>query len=106
MTEFSIRRETSGDAVVLRLVGDLDMAVSPQLRDELGTAFEARPKRVIVDMKGVTFMDSSGISVLVVALRNSGRRRVTLALASPSPAVRSVLEMSAVGVFQIIDAPP
>jgi anti-sigma B factor antagonist len=108
VSQFEVTRETVGDTIVLRLRGDLDMAVSPELREQLAAALEAKPKRIIVDMKEISFMDSSGVAVLVVALQACGRKRMNLSLAAPSAPVRNVLEMSGLhaGVFEIVDQAP
>ena len=105
MNEFTIEREQIDGGVVVRLRGDLDLAVSPLLRDAMQEVFEEKPGRVIVNMQGVTMLDSSGIAVLIESLRFCRRRRMSLALCSPSEPVRRVLELARLdeGVFEIID---
>ena len=105
MSEFKIRQEDSDDAITLVVSGDLDLAVSPMLRDHLHAVFEKKPKRIIVSMKEVTMMDSSGIAVLIEALRYCSKRNMGLALASPSDPVIKVLELARLdkGVFEIIN---
>lgn len=49
--------------------GEVDMFSSPNLRDRLKPFFEKRVKGIIVDLSGVSFMDSSGIATLVEGLQ-------------------------------------
>ncbi|WP_341718773.1 STAS domain-containing protein [Micromonospora sp. FIMYZ51] len=86
---------------VLEVHGELDMATSPQLREGLQRVADAGDRRVVVDLAGVGFMDSSGLGALVVmfkALREAGGR---LCLAAVQPAVHSVLMVTSVD--QVID---
>ena len=108
MSEFEIRVEEKPEGVTLHLSGDLDMAVSPLLRDRLREVFETKPSRIFVRMKEVTMMDSSGIAVLIEALRFTRKRRMELALTAPSGPVRKVLQMARLddGVFEILDDEP
>lgn len=108
MNEFKLHRVEHEGSVVLHLSGDLDMAVSPLLREEFQDAFELKPKRIIVSMKDVTLMDSSGTAVLIEALRYCRKNRLGLALAEPSGPVRQVLELARLdeGVFEILDRVP
>ncbi|MFF0467356.1 STAS domain-containing protein [Micromonospora zamorensis] len=81
---------------VLEVRGELDMATSPQLRENLQRLVDAGDRRVVVDLAGVGFMDSSGLGALVVmfkALRDAGGR---LCLAAVQPAVLSVLSVTSV----------
>ncbi|MBM0203986.1 STAS domain-containing protein [Micromonospora sp. STR1s_5] len=81
---------------VLEVRGELDMATSPQLREGLQRLVDAGDRRVLVDLAGVGFMDSSALGALVVtfkALRDVGGR---LCLAAAQPAVRSVLTVTSV----------
>lgn len=65
---FSIERGSSPDEGVVRLSGEIDLSNAPGLTQRLLTSplFEAR--RVVVDLDDVTFLDSSGLGLLV-ALR-------------------------------------
>jgi anti-anti-sigma factor len=107
VSEFSIDLERTEAGLLLRLHGDLDMAVSPILREQLQTVLEQKPGRIIVDLKGVTMVDSSGIAVMIEALRHCRRRHVGLALQAPSQPVRRVLELARLdeGVFEILEPP-
>ncbi|WP_239163529.1 STAS domain-containing protein [Paractinoplanes rishiriensis] len=81
---------------VVEVRGDLDMATTPHLREELQLLVDAGDRQVVVDMAGVGFMDSSGLGTLVVifkALREVGGR---LCLAAVQPAVHSVLRITSV----------
>ncbi|HEX2235179.1 MAG TPA: STAS domain-containing protein [Actinomycetota bacterium] len=67
--------EDSGDYRVLRPQGDLDVYTVGSLRDALGKLIEDKGSRVVVDLDGVPFMDSSGLGALmggVRRLRESG----------------------------------
>ena len=77
------------DAVELRLTGELSLATVPGLTERLAEAELAAPSTLLIDLRGVTFMDSSALGVLVRA-RNRGRRhgcRLVLAVA-PGPVAR------------------
>ena len=67
--------DDSGDYRVLRPQGDLDVYTVGSLRDALGKLIEEKGTRVVVDLDGVPFMDSSGLGALmggVRRLRESG----------------------------------
>jgi anti-sigma B factor antagonist len=85
--------EPEGGGVVVRVAGEVDIATSPALRDACLGAVE-QGGDVVLDLAGVTFLDSSGISVLVQArqrLDSLGRR---LEIRAASRPVRRVLELA------------
>ncbi len=96
---FEIQR--SGGATVLHLGGDIDLAVRELLRDAIAEAAAGAPVRLHIDLRRVTFLDSSGLHQLLVA-----RELVAeVVLVAPSAAVRRVFELSAVeSLFTIVDA--
>jgi anti-anti-sigma factor len=77
------------------VVGEVDLATAHLLRDRLlGVLHEQAPAVVEVDLAGVTFLDCTGISVLV-AVRNAAiRAGGQLRVANPQPIVRRVLELT------------
>jgi anti-sigma B factor antagonist len=81
-----------GDALVLSLAGELDLAVAPALREALRRAVERSPKRLVVDLAEVTFVDSTVLGALVEARSALGGD--AFALAAPGLEVRRALEVS------------
>jgi anti-sigma B factor antagonist len=56
--------ESRGDSMVITIHGDLDIVTSPQL-DESLTRAESTHRRIILDLGGVDFLDTSGLAVIV-----------------------------------------
>ena len=81
------------DALVLSLTGELDLYTAPALREALQGAVERSPKRLVVDLAGVTFIDSTALGALVEA-RSRLARDDAFALAAPGLEVRRALEVS------------
>ena len=89
------RTAQNGEAFVVSLEGDVDLQSSPDARGVLLDAVE-RSKRVVVDLSGVGYIDSSGIAALVEALQRSRQRKdgAALALAAVSDPVLRVLKLA------------
>ncbi|MEF9904571.1 STAS domain-containing protein [Streptomyces sp. P9-A2] len=77
---------------VLHLTGEIDHHTCEPLRQALNTLTADRP-RVVVDMSGVTFMDSSGINTLIVAYKNVTAADGWIRLAAPTVPVLRVLRL-------------
>jgi anti-sigma B factor antagonist len=92
-----IDRDEPGSAVVI-LHGDVDVATCDQLRDALA-ALDAVAK-ITVDLRGLDFMDSSGVRCLLDAHSASKRRGVEFRLVD-GPAVSHVLDVSGVRPFLV-----
>ncbi|MGZ4126215.1 MAG: STAS domain-containing protein [Actinomycetota bacterium] len=78
-------------ALPFRLEGEIDLAVEAEVRAALDKALESGTR--IVDASGVTFMDSTGLQLLLSAaakLNGTG----PLVLLRPSPSVRRVLDLA------------
>ena len=97
MSELELERGEAADQELLVAVrGEIDMASAPQLRELLDTAIDAGITRVTLDCRGLEFLDSSGIGVLVAARKRLGEGG-ELVLDSPPAHVRKVLEITGVG---------
>jgi anti-sigma B factor antagonist len=71
--------------VVVTVAGEVDLATSPQLREELLRQLNGRrPTVLVVDLQGVSFLDSTGLSALVAAHRRAHSLGVDLRLTSPT----------------------
>ncbi|MBO1766124.1 MULTISPECIES: STAS domain-containing protein [Allobranchiibius] len=68
--QVSVLGSPETDPLVLNVQGDLDATTSPVLRAELARLMAARNARVVLDLRGVPFLDSTGLGVLVGRLRS------------------------------------
>lgn len=97
--------ETPADGiVVVHPRGEVDMEVSPTLRQALRGVFDAKPKRVVVHLRDVPYIDSSGIAVLVEGLQWSRKMGIGYLLAECSPQVRGVLALARLANIFVIAA--
>jgi anti-sigma B factor antagonist len=93
-------REGTGPPVVA-LSGDLDIATAPSLRAELSEV-NARGGDVVVDLRGLRFIDSTGLGVLVAARRDASDRGHKVTLRGPSSNVVHLLAISGLdGLFAV-----
>ena len=90
-----VRTQHDGDAAVLALRGDLDLASAPSLSQALDEACTGgTPERVVVDLRAVRFMDSSGLQALIRAYRWAEERAIELVLVRGRPPVHRVFELT------------
>jgi anti-sigma B factor antagonist len=95
---------SSTDAVVrITAVGEVDSSSAPMLRTELETALDGGELReLVVDLDGVTFLDSAGLSVLAGAHRRAAGRGVRLRVLASGRAVIRPLEIT--GLWDLLGA--
>jgi anti-sigma B factor antagonist len=98
--------QTSGQ-VVVRVVGEIDAATAPLFAKRLDEVIEADHRDVAIDLAELTFMDSTGLAVLIHGrrrLEGTGRRMV---IAHPSPAIFRLLQIAGLdGWFDMEPSPP
>jgi anti-sigma B factor antagonist len=93
---FEIHTELNGDAAKLTLAGELDMATVPRLAQAVGGVLGQGAHRVIVDLRGLAFVDSSGLRLFIALNDRAAAEAWTLGLIrSPDPSL---------SVFQITGA--
>jgi anti-sigma B factor antagonist len=69
--ELDIRSEQDGTACTITLEGEVDVYTAPRLKEELVSLIQGGCSHVIIDLERVSFIDSSGLGVLVSALRRA-----------------------------------
>jgi anti-sigma B factor antagonist len=62
----------SGGCIVVKVGGEIDMASAPELRECLYQMIDAGSRRLLVDLRQVSLIDSTGLGVLVGAKRRLG----------------------------------
>ena len=89
----------------MTISGEIDLYTAPRLHSELGAVLaDGMPTRVVIDMSGVEFCDSTGMNVLLSCLRRVRERGGELEIASPKPAVRKILQVTGLdSVFTLVD---
>ena len=89
-------------AEVLPLNGEIDLHVSPSVTASLNAMVEKKPRRLVVDLSDVTYIDSAGLAALIEAMQKVEGYGGKFLLAGLQETVRSIFEISRLDqVFQI-----
>ncbi len=87
---------------VLPLEGEIDLHVSPRISASLGALIDDKPKQVVVDLTKVSYIDSSGLAVLIEGMQNVEAYGGKFALAGLQSNVRPIFEIARLDqVFRI-----
>ncbi len=89
-----VRFSENGGARRVSLCGELDLANAATAESALQSCFEEEGARVVVDMRELEFIDSTGIALLVAILGRNEEGAVVQFIPSPAPAVSRVLEVT------------
>ena len=106
--ELNVSSRSHGDYAVVIAAGEIDLYTAPRLHSELVAviANAGTAPRIVVDMSGVEFCDSTGMNVLLSSLRQARERGGELELAAPRPAVKKILQVTGLdSVFTIAPDP-
>ena len=96
-------KEIDGGYLV-QLQGSFDMSCSNDLRQQMMDILVNPPQKMIIDMADVECMDSSGLAILIEALKLSRRSNCNMKLAAISKRVKGVFEIARVdSLFDIYD---
>jgi len=74
--------------------GEVDVYTAPKLKETLARAIEDGCDRIIIDLDGVEFMDSSGLGALVSGLRSVKEKNGFMVVTNPREAILKVLKIT------------
>lgn len=83
-----------GKVTLLRLSGDLDATSAPRLTEELDRLWGEGRRQFVLDLDGVPFIDSGGLSALVRLFKRVRGQTGRLGLAALQPTVRRMFELT------------
>ncbi len=90
-----VREEPGDDGVMtLTIEGELDLATAPKVREPLERAIEAGTRRIVVDMLGCGFIDSTGLGVLLHAAKRLEENGGAMALVCVDDQIKRLLELT------------
>ena len=102
-----INSKNQGDIQIVELEGELDYHSSPELRGKLGELTAKQASKILVNLAGVDYMDSSGIATFVEAFQKAKRYQGRLILAALTATVRGVFEIAKLdSIFEITATVP
>jgi anti-anti-sigma factor len=100
----TITVESVDDVPVIRAAGELEIATVPEMRAVVAEVSERRPRVLVFDFRHVSYMDSSGLGILVSAKKRLGADKGQVVLVTEQPVVLKALSLS--GLDQIIHVYP
>jgi anti-anti-sigma factor len=105
-SHFRVEVSQNGRTAVISLAGELDLASSPELEEKLARLEESEPTVLVIDLRELAFMDSTGLSVLVRAHKKAQERGQRFGLVRGSHQVQRLLTLTGVAErFTVIERP-
>ncbi len=105
--ELNVSTASQGGHAVVTATGELDLYTAPRLQAALAGLLREQVTRIVVDLSGVEFCDSTGMNVLLSAMKRLKEQGGSLELAAPRPAVRRILQVTGLDtVFTVTEKAP
>lgn len=103
-TGFTYTVDRDARAVTVRLAGEVDLAAAPRVESAIEDALAGEEGvDMMIDVDAVTFLDSTGLRVLVAAHARCAGEGRSLTLVNPSIAVSRILEITGLGQTLLAD---
>lgn len=99
-----LQKDQLGGRPAVTVMGDVDMSNSHLLRDYLSDQIHSEPQDLYLNLAELSFIDSTGLSVLLNTRKLLQSFDCSLVLVSPSPAVESVLAVTGLDAIFEVDA--
>ena len=94
--DFAVELEPDGDGWRIGLSGDIDVAADAAVRAALGHALARTGSHVVIDLRGTTFLDSTGINNLVLAHKAAQAASVRLIVRPGPPGIMRTLRIAGI----------
>lgn len=89
-----INQEERGDVSIFKVHGDIDIDTSPDVKKLFDKAISGSGKKVLINLKDVNYVDSSGLATLVEVLKNLRTSGGQLKLSNLSIKVKGLFEIT------------
>jgi anti-sigma B factor antagonist len=104
--QFQVDVRRNGAAAVVAVSGELDLASGPELEAELDQLTGPDIQLVVIDLRNLDFMDSTGLSILVRAHQRLAGEGSEMGLVKGSQQVQRLLDLTGVAErLRLVDAP-
>ena len=104
--QFQVEVRHNGAAAVVAVSGELDLASGPELEAELDQLTGPDLQLVVIDLRRLDFMDSTGLSILVRAHQRLAGEGCEMGLVKGSQQVQRLLDLTGVAErLRLVDAP-
>lgn len=103
--EFTVDHRFHGDLTIVTVTGEIDVFTTPRLRASLLELIESGSRHLLLDFTDVTFLDSTGLGVLVGMFHRLRARSGSMVFAGPGERVRRVFHVTQLNkIFQMYDS--
>ncbi len=103
--ELDVTVRTVDRTAVVTVAGEIDVYTSPLLQERLVEVLREGLSSIVLDLSAVTFLDSTGLGVLITGLKRCRSADGDLVLVTAQPNVLKVLEITGLNdVFQVHDS--
>ena len=92
-------RSTNADARILDVEGEVDVYTSTQLKEIIVSTIDAGVKTIVMNMAKVEYLDSTGLGVLIGALKHLREKQGSLIIVAPSMRIMRIFEIT--GLYKI-----
>ena len=92
--KFSVDVTHVGDYVVLDVAGEVDIETAPELRERMIEVTDAGADRVVFDLTRVSFVDSVGLAVFVLARKKMQLRRGTVDIVASTRRILAIFKLA------------
>ena len=104
--DFVVHTHTSGRVTTLIVTGELDLASTPMLERELEQANDSDADVILLDLRGLAFMDSTGLHLLLKAHQSAEQAGRRLAVTKGGEQVQRLLDLTGVvDLVTIVESP-
>jgi anti-sigma B factor antagonist len=104
--EFGVSAQPdNGGVAVVNVQGEVDVYTAPRLREELHRCLDEGKNKIVVNLADVAYMDSSGLGVLIGALKRAREEHGDLVVAAPNARISRILEVTGLSkIFNVRDS--
>lgn len=96
--------ESSGNLMIAYLAGELDHHSAAEVREKIDIQISCKqPNHLILDFKNITFMDSSGIGLVMGRFRLMQSHHGSLEIRNVTPQTKKIMELAGLGRIAIIN---
>ncbi|SFE78857.1 STAS domain-containing protein [Alteribacillus iranensis] len=99
--DLDIRKENKKDFSILYVGGEIDAYTAPQLKEELLPMTENEGDKILVDLKGVDYIDSTGLGIFIGALKSAKSHNSTIELTGLNSRVKRLFSIT--GLDEVIN---